>query len=882
MADAFCVICTDPCPGGRGALVGCCGQASAPGDENNCICHECLHAYVVKTLFPNGRDSRMTGVCPRIACPFHPKNTLVQATWKDHVPPEVSAAQKEMAAQTLSFQCGGCHSRKSLYRDDPADFDRSAFAPSVSGAKSHILEYAAGRTVPAALLDAMGASEGLDLLELLPHVADPERRAALHLAYLRRFPSFDTFCCRVRHCFRCRVHRGHPGMTCAEYQASRPVSDVLSCANCGVFLVKGDGCSSVTCVCGTSFSWPERLRQVQAERLALARQHFARAFDEGGGAGDRVAFAAALLHSFEPFDAANAEEICIDLQTAQLQSSAPPISRWPLAREGDRILCEGAAAELGDPSNAAAADEAFARRFEDRMKRRGVAVAAAACPKALRVAAYEAGRRYGLLREARSFRRLPRTRAAVEAFEHSRFVWALVERLRLESASSPALPTPPEALFQRLYPDAPAAPGGGVLRAAGVPLPALAAAPPRGEGSSKPLRVRSSVSAAVQLLHEGLPPRCLEVPPAAFGLRCAQRLLPEAEQREAARRYLQTGATAEEVRRCAALRLERGSSAALWGAHGGAEEALSHCLLLDMGFPPGGPAGEGGRAMRACAKLCAVRDGLCGATDGGLSLVPLLREAADAALSAGAEVPPADDALFSAALEAVDAFFRGGEGGAAAEESATAFAEESLADIGEGAHGDLQRRWVHLWALRRGHEALAELTDPTALLWLGGMGSFDGLFEDEIAEEEHFHVRPRRSDAIAGGSGRMAGARSQPGRLAQASWDSLREAATRDFRARRSQAQIARRTTLSTVSERVREVEDLIQRAAEARGGAGGEPAAGDGLEHFLGGGDGGSDGSGMSSGGLELEEPEEAVLREDEEEEESDSDDDIMFDLFD
>ena len=128
----------------------------------------------------------------------------------------------------------------------------------------------------------------------------------------------------------------------------------------------------------------------------------------------------------------------------------------------------------------------------------------------------------------------------------------------------------------------------------------------------------------------------------------------------------------------------------------------------------------------------------------------------------------------------------------------------------------------------------------------------------------------------------MAGARSQPGRLAQASWDSLREAATRDFRARRSQAQIARRTTLSTVSERVREVEDLIQRAAEARGGAGGEPAAGEGLEHFLGGGGGGSDGSGMSSGGLELEEPEEAVLREDEEEDESDSDDDIMFDLFD
>jgi hypothetical protein len=50
-------------------------------------------------------------------------------------------------------------------------------------------------------------------------MADPERRAVLHLRYLHVRPEVWSKCCKRRHCFRCRIKDFHDGYTCNEFMA---------------------------------------------------------------------------------------------------------------------------------------------------------------------------------------------------------------------------------------------------------------------------------------------------------------------------------------------------------------------------------------------------------------------------------------------------------------------------------------------------------------------------------------------------------------------------------------------------------------------------------------------------------------------------------------
>jgi len=101
---------------------------------------------------------------------------------------------------------------------------------------------------------------------ILESFEDEERRACLHLRFLRFFPHVKTSCCMRWHCFRCKIKDYHSGQTCDEYQAANQ-SDFLTCGQCGIFLVKGDGCSSVSCVCGFSFNWNSRMEEMKSVRI---------------------------------------------------------------------------------------------------------------------------------------------------------------------------------------------------------------------------------------------------------------------------------------------------------------------------------------------------------------------------------------------------------------------------------------------------------------------------------------------------------------------------------------------------------------------------------------------------------------------------------------
>jgi hypothetical protein len=90
---------------------------------------------------------------------------------------------------------------------------------------------------------------------LIDLIDDIEVKCKLQLRLCMRFPFVYTKCCNRRQCFRCKSYGIHEGKTCEEVQAAEYDNEVRQCPACSISLVKGDGCSYITCVCGESFNW---------------------------------------------------------------------------------------------------------------------------------------------------------------------------------------------------------------------------------------------------------------------------------------------------------------------------------------------------------------------------------------------------------------------------------------------------------------------------------------------------------------------------------------------------------------------------------------------------------------------------------------------------
>ncbi|CAM9241987.1 unnamed protein product, partial [Hapterophycus canaliculatus] len=114
-------------------------------------------------------------------------------------------------------------------------------------------------------IGAMSQEVRDDLMLLMMNCveADSERRASLHVRFIRSNPTVVTRCCKALHCYRCRVIDGHPSQTCEQYEAQRGPEFVCKCPGCGVYVVKGDGCDSITCICGRNFSWSKLVNDRQ-------------------------------------------------------------------------------------------------------------------------------------------------------------------------------------------------------------------------------------------------------------------------------------------------------------------------------------------------------------------------------------------------------------------------------------------------------------------------------------------------------------------------------------------------------------------------------------------------------------------------------------------
>ncbi|ETP33412.1 hypothetical protein F442_18066 [Phytophthora nicotianae P10297] len=104
------------------------------------------------------------------------------------------------------------------------------------------------------------------LWRLLPNIVDEERRAALLLRHLNKNPDTRTICCGVAVCFKCKATNHHDG-DCRDFIEEE---NVVECRGCSVTVVMVDGCDSLNCLCGHSFSWSEEVARQRAQRKLLA------------------------------------------------------------------------------------------------------------------------------------------------------------------------------------------------------------------------------------------------------------------------------------------------------------------------------------------------------------------------------------------------------------------------------------------------------------------------------------------------------------------------------------------------------------------------------------------------------------------------------------
>jgi hypothetical protein len=104
------------------------------------------------------------------------------------------------------------------------------------------------------------------LWRLLPKIVDEERRAALLLHHLNRNPDTQTRCCGADVCFKCKATNHHDG-DCRDFVEDQ---NVVECRGCSVTVVMVDGCDSLRCLCGFSFSWSQEVARQRAQRKRLA------------------------------------------------------------------------------------------------------------------------------------------------------------------------------------------------------------------------------------------------------------------------------------------------------------------------------------------------------------------------------------------------------------------------------------------------------------------------------------------------------------------------------------------------------------------------------------------------------------------------------------
>jgi hypothetical protein len=259
------------------------------GKDQREICLDCYFQYVdllLKDAYP--------GTCPLLMCPFCKVRSCLIAPEKIQLLPRVLLERYDVLAKSLlSLQCGSCHQRspftlstvnskeaippllKSRLQNDYSSFEQDlvSYETGILSIDDFYLllisKYFQEMTVHRTSKDNLSPSDEStwSIKQLLPLFTNQERRSTLLLRYLKYHPFILTSCCLRQQCFSCRTNDTHPGRSCQELADSRPNSEFLKCPTCSIHIVKGDGCDSVSCVCGARFTFSTELQKFNHSNL---------------------------------------------------------------------------------------------------------------------------------------------------------------------------------------------------------------------------------------------------------------------------------------------------------------------------------------------------------------------------------------------------------------------------------------------------------------------------------------------------------------------------------------------------------------------------------------------------------------------------------------
>lgn len=250
-------------------------------ESHNNTCKPCLLSYVNSFI-----KSAKRGSCPRINCPYPHKNKkkriLKYEKLSDVLDEDTKNSYKDLAKSLVVLLCGTCHKNSSSFVEytSPAT-DKSVMQKyfsdqfSKSGKMSEFVAdiclYETGiltteeiyqKIISTYFQSAMGLipnDRWKIFREILASIVNPERSVNLQLRYYRDFHEMKTSCCDSLHCFRCKIKGGHGSKSCTDMESSQN-NVIVSCPTCRISLVKGDGCDTITCVCGSVMSWSAQQR----------------------------------------------------------------------------------------------------------------------------------------------------------------------------------------------------------------------------------------------------------------------------------------------------------------------------------------------------------------------------------------------------------------------------------------------------------------------------------------------------------------------------------------------------------------------------------------------------------------------------------------------
>eukprot|EP00928_Gymnodinium_smaydae_P031276 TRINITY_DN22_c0_g3_i1.p1 TRINITY_DN22_c0_g3~~TRINITY_DN22_c0_g3_i1.p1 ORF type:complete len:1433 (-),score=369.84 TRINITY_DN22_c0_g3_i1:79-4377(-) len=252
-----------------------CFDSFQPADLRRCGRPDCVSPYCLDCLRRHAESvvGDSLYAVPAVRCPSCNRRVATEA-WTPHVGAASLAKYRENARALLTYRCPACDETSSYLADsglharDPfvafdvevrqrlGDVWRRFYLGECHAEEflqvvlaEHSCGHRNGGTPPARMSRVFGPSGGA------PWISDLERRLALQLAWLHRFPRQRTPCCGERFCFRCKVSSWHRGVTCRERLRSEKTRQAQICPGCGVPTQRSEGCHSIACVCGRVWEW---------------------------------------------------------------------------------------------------------------------------------------------------------------------------------------------------------------------------------------------------------------------------------------------------------------------------------------------------------------------------------------------------------------------------------------------------------------------------------------------------------------------------------------------------------------------------------------------------------------------------------------------------